>query len=103
MNTMAQIKNVHELTDDEIEDCIDGSSDVKMIREILALGGIVDNEGWIDPDAFADSFARAIEGFISEDEESPEYEEAWDNNWNWGFDIADNINSYISDNFKGEE
>ncbi|NBO99930.1 MAG: hypothetical protein EBU90_07345 [Proteobacteria bacterium] len=82
-------------TDEELESCIDGSSDINMIREILAFEGMVDEEGYVDSEKFADSFARAIEGLISEDIEHSDWSEAWDNNWNWGFDIADNINMMI--------
>lgn len=102
-NIMAQIKNVHELTDDEIEDCIDGSTNIDMIRDILTKHGVVDHEGWIDPEIFADWFAQGVEAYIEAEVDSDEWTEANDNNWNWGYDIGDNINSYISDNFKDEE
>ena len=99
---MAQIKNVHELDDEELEDCVDGSTDVTLLREILGKPHVVDEQGFVDPDEFANIFAYAIEGFISEEPDTDEWQEAWNNNWDWGFDIADNINSYISDNFKDE-
>lgn len=97
---MSQIKNVHNLTDEELEECIDGSSSLAMIRDILTKHGVVDLEGWIDPEIFADWFAHGIEGYISAELDSDKWVEDNDNNWIWGYDIADNINSYVSDNFK---
>lgn len=97
------MRSVKELTNEEIEDCINGSSNVEMIREILTKHGVVDLEGWVDPEIFADWFAQGIEGFIDAEEGTDEWTEANDTNWNWGYDIGDNINSMISDNFKDEE
>jgi len=94
------MKNVHDLTDDELESCFDGSTSLSLVREILKKHGVVDLEGFIDPEIFADWFADAIIGFIGVEEDTPEWTEAFDNNWNWGYDIGDNINSLISDNFK---
>lgn len=93
-------KSVNELTDEELESCVDGTTNVILLRDILAKPGVVDGEGWVDPEIFADWFATGIEGYISADPDSEEWTEAYDTNWNWGYDIADNINSYISDNFK---
>lgn len=100
---MAQIKNVLELTDDELEECIDGSTNIDMIRDILTKHGVVDGDGYIDPEIFADWFAQGIQGYIDAERDSDDWVEANDTNWNWGYDIGDNINSYISDNFKDEE
>ena len=100
---MVKIKNVHDLTDEELEDCVNGSFHIKTLREILTKHGVVDLEGWVDPEVFADWFAQSLEDMISEYEDTPEWQEAYDNNWNWGYDVGDNINSYISDNFKDEE
>lgn len=97
------IKNVHNLSDVEIENCINGSSDVSMIRDILTKSGVVDEQGWIDPEIFADWFASGIEGLIDATPETDEWQSAYDNNWNWGYDIGDNINSLISNNFKDKE
>lgn len=94
------MKRVFDLTDEELEDCVDGSSNIDMIRDILTRQGVVDEQGWVDPEIFADWFAKGIEGFIDAEQDSEEWVAAFDNNWNWGYDIADNINSVISDNFK---
>lgn len=97
------IKDVKNLTDDEIESCIEGSSNIKMIRDILTKHGVVDLEGYVDPEVFADWFAQGIEGYIDAKMNSDEWIESNDTNWNWGYDIGDNINSLISNNFKDEE
>lgn len=92
------MKSVFKLSDIELEDCIDGSTSVDMIREILEQPGIVNRSiGFIDVDKFATAFAEAIEGFINEDEDSDDWQEAWDNNLQWGNDIAHSINSYLKE------
>lgn len=96
-------KAIKDLTDQEIEDCINGSSNIKMIRDILTKPNVVDNEGWVDPEIFADWFAHGVEGYIDAKQDTDEWIEANDNNWTWGYDIGDNINSLISDNFKDNE
>jgi hypothetical protein len=92
------MKNVFELDDDELEDCFDGSSDVDMVREILQKSNVVDAESrLIDCENFAHWFAQGVEGFIDEDEDTAEWQEAWDNNYEWGMSIADNINDYLEE------
>lgn len=97
------MKSVHDLTDEELEDCVNGSTNLDMIRDILTRHGVVDLEGWVDPEIFADWFAQGIEGYIDAEPDTYEWNEANDNNWNWGYDIGDNINSAISDNFKDSD
>jgi len=84
------------LEDEEIEDCIDGSSNVSMIREIIDVSQL---DNLLDIEDFADMFAYKIRGFISvtfeEDEEA--YDEAYMNNWEWGESIATNINNLLVD------
>ena len=96
------MKDARTLTDEELEDCVDGSTNIDMLRDILTKHGVVDEQGWIDPEIFADWFAAGVEGYISAEPDTDEWQEAYDNNWNWGYDIGDNINSYISDNFTDE-
>jgi hypothetical protein len=96
------MKSVFNLTDEELEDCVDGTTNIVMLRDILTKHGVVDEQGWIDPEIFADWFAAGIEGYISAEPDTDEWQAAYDTNWNWGYDIGDNINSYISDNFKDE-
>jgi hypothetical protein len=83
------------LTDDEIESCIDGVSNIEMIREILTKHGVVGDDGYIDPEIFADWFAMGIEGFIDAEEGSDAWTNANGINWNWGYDIGDNINMLL--------
>ena len=96
------MKDARTLTDEELEDCVNGTTNIAMLREILTKHGVVDEQGWIDPEIFADWFAAGVEGYISAEPDTDEWQEAYDNNWNWGYDIGDNINSYISDNFQNE-
>lgn len=92
------MKDILTLTDEELEECFDGSSSVEMVREILAKPGVIDEDSeLIDCESFAQWFAYGIEGYIDADEDTPEWQEAWDNNFNWGFDIADNINDYVQE------
>jgi hypothetical protein len=96
------MKDARTLTDEELEDCVNGSTNIAMLRDILTKHGVVDEQGWIDPEIFADWFAAGVEGYISAEPDTDEWQEAYDTNWNWGYDIGDNINSYISDNFQNE-
>jgi len=93
------MKSILTLTDEELEDCLDGSSDIQMIRDIFTKHGVIDQEGWIDPEIFADWFAQGLAAYIAAEPDLEEWSEFNDINWNWGYDIGDNINSYISNNF----
>ncbi len=96
------MKDARTLTDEELESCVDGTTNIAMLREILTKHRVIDLEGWIDPEVFADWFASGIQGFIDAEPNTAEWQEAYDNNWSWGYDIGDNINSLISDNFANE-
>lgn len=90
------MRTVSELTDEELEEAFDGSSSVAMVREIFEKPGVVDPEsGFVDCENFADWFAYGVEGFIDAAEDTDEWKEAWDINYNWGYDIADNINALL--------
>jgi hypothetical protein len=82
------------LSDGEIEECIEGSSDIKMIREII---GVTQLDNLVDIEDFADMFSYKIKNFIdaSIEDELEAYEEAYMNNWEWGASIAQNINSLL--------
>ena len=41
---MALLRSPSDLTDEEIEECIDGSSNVDMIREIMTMEDVYDEE-----------------------------------------------------------
>ena len=90
--------NINEqITDDELGDCFEGSSNIDMVREILEKPGVVTGPGIIDSDQFAEWFAYAIEGFIDAEEDTEEWREAWDINFDWGLTIADNINDLLEE------
>ena len=91
------MRNVFELDDEELEDCFDGSSNVDMVREILEKHGVVDDDGYVVVDNFAQWFAYGVEGYIDADEDTDEWQEAWDNNYEWGQSIAENINNYLDE------
>lgn len=88
------MKNIITLTDDELEDCFDGSSSVSMVREILEKEGVVVNS-MIDVDQFAQWFAYGVEGFIDKDPTSAAWQEAWRSNYECGNNIAENINNFV--------
>jgi broad specificity phosphatase PhoE len=91
----ASVRTVEDLSDEELEDCFDGTTNIDMVRELCDLCESAD--GFIDIEEFGERFATAIEGFISADadEEPEEWEEAWNNNKEWGESIAENINSAL--------
>ena len=89
---------LEQFTDDEIEECFDGSSNVDLVRDIA--GKCKTENGTIAEMAFGQMCARAIEGYIGVDydEDPDEWEEAWDNNEDWGISIASNLNALIISN-----
>lgn len=88
------MKSVFKLSDDELESCVDGTTNIDLLWEILHKPGVVVN-GVVNPDTFSSWFAYAIEGYIDAESEE-EWEEGNKNNLEWGFNIADNINDLIS-------
>lgn len=95
---MALLRSPSDLTDEEIEECIDGSSNVDMIREIMTMEDVYDEEDstHLNEENFATRFAYAIEGFIDADQGTPEFDEAWNNNYEWALSIAENINDLLT-------
>ena len=49
------------ISDEEIEECIDGLSDIKMIREIISVTQL---DNLVDIEDFADMFSYKIRNFI---------------------------------------
>ena len=89
--------NINEiLTDEEIEDCIDGSSNIQLLRSIIEL---TQQETLVDVGSFGDVFAYEIRGFIDADPETEEWDRANDINREWGETIAENINDLITSKF----
>jgi arginine/ornithine N-succinyltransferase beta subunit len=87
------MKNVYELALDEIAECIDGSTDAEMVKKIIST--LTLQEGYIDAEQFADKFAEEIKGYIDAEVDSEEWNESYQNNWDWGYDLADDINNYL--------
>lgn len=87
-------KTIDDLTDDQIENCFEGSSDVNMVRKIAKK--CIDENGYVDVEDFSQAFAESIEGFISEEEGSDEWDDVWYENRNWGEIIAENINEIMA-------
>lgn len=86
---------INEIIDDEdLAWCIDGSSDLNMVRRLI---DVCQDESLLDVQRFGEMFARQIEGFIDAIEGSEEWEEAYENNFNWGVSIADSINDFVYD------
>lgn len=86
------VKTVFDLTDEELEECIDGVTDLQLIRRLLKECVLIDQE------RFAELFANALAGFITEEEGTKEYFEAFDNNYAWGYDIINSINEMVAKN-----
>lgn len=91
---MPALKTIDNLTDDQIENCFEGSSDVNMVRRLAKK--CLDENGYVDVEDFSEKFAEKLEGFINEDEDSYEWNEAWIENRNWGEIIAENINEILA-------
>jgi hypothetical protein len=88
--------HIDHLTEEEIEACVDGTTSIALIKEILEKPYcVIDNV--INEEQFAEWFAYALEGFIDadEDEDKEEWDEANKNNYEWGYQIAENINDYV--------
>lgn len=84
---------INEIIDDEdLAWCIDGSTDLNMVRRLI---DVCQNEALLDVQQFGEMFARQIEGFIDAAEGTEEWEEAYENNYEWGIGIADTINDYV--------
>jgi len=94
MNEKLPVRTLDNLTDEEIEDCFDGSSNVNLVRSLLKDNLALD--GWVWGIDFGHAFAEAIESFIGADEGTTEWDEAWDINCEWGERIADNINNLLA-------
>ena len=80
------------LSDEELEDCIEGSSSTVLIRQAISLS---QNNNLVDEDSFADIFAFELRDFIDAEPSSLEYMEAYEVNWDWGYSIAENINELL--------
>jgi hypothetical protein len=72
------------LSDAALEECVDGCTDLDLLRRILRKPDVVE-DNVVDEYLFGDHFQEALEGFADD-------EEASENNYQWGCLIAENIN-----------
>ena len=88
-------RTLDSITDEELEGCIDGSTNLELVRSLLE-----DNlapDGWVWAMDFGDAFAEAIQSFIAAEEGTDEWQEAWDINCEWGESIADRVNDLLAE------
>ncbi len=91
------MKNVMTLSDNELHDCFDGTTSPELVKEIFEKAGVVLANGSIDVDQFAQWFAHSMQDLIDADPTSEDWQQAWRVNFEWGENIAENINDYISE------
>lgn len=94
MDLERPVRTLESLTDDEIESCLNGSTNLDLVKRLLKENQAPD--GWIWGLDFADNFAEAIESFIDAEPDTPEWQAAWDINSEWGETIADNVNDLLA-------
>lgn len=94
MEIETPVRTLDQISDDELEDCLDGSSNLELVRRLLDEN--TDPNGWIWDMDFGEAFAEAIEGFIDADPDTDEWDEAWENNREWGENIASNVNDALA-------
>lgn len=72
------------LSDAALEECVDGCTNLDLLRAILRKPYVVE-DNVVDEYLFGDYFQEALEGFAEDDEAS-------EINYQWGCQIAENIN-----------
>ena len=89
---------IADLTDDQIESCFDGSSNVNLVRRLFEENYLVDLKV-VDEEAFGAAFAEAIQSFIGADEteEPEEWKEAYVINQEWGESMAQRVNDLLKE------
>jgi hypothetical protein len=88
------MKTLDNITDDELEVCVEGSTNLTMLRDLLEQCLM---DGLVHEDDFADVFAMELEKHLDTNLPGPEYIEAYDVNWEWGMRIAENVNDLLRD------
>jgi len=88
------MRTLGSISDEELESCFEGSSNINLVRELLEKN--IAPDGWVWDADFGHFFATAIQSFIDEDEDTPEWNKAWDINYEWGVRIAANVNELLS-------
>jgi hypothetical protein len=96
MKTSKAVRSLRSLSDKEIEGCVDGATSIPMLKDIFSLPNVINKDGFIFTDLFADRFAKYLEGFLDGEIGSDEWVEADNINYAWGLSIACNINELLS-------
>lgn len=89
------MRNALSLTDEELYDSSNGTASIEMVREIIEKDGVVDENGKIVVDQFAQWFAYSLEDLIGSKPDSEEWLKAWRENYDWGFVIAEKLNKLL--------
>ena len=84
-----------DLTDYEIQYCAKGVEEVSLIRNILNQPKVIWRSEFINLDEFAETFACWREGFLSIDELTEEWMDAYNTNFDIGYEIANNLNELL--------
>lgn len=79
------------LSDEELTECFDGVTNIDLVRKIIDIAQL---ENLLDEEEFADQFSFHLRHYIGECSQE-EYKEAYQNNWDWGYNIASNINDML--------
>lgn len=93
------MKDVYEITNKELTSCVGDRAEIHIIKQILNEPGMINLEGYVNVERFAEWFAYDLEDQINAVEGTSEYKDAWDENYAYGAGIAENINEFLeSDN-----
>lgn len=96
-------RSVDEIAFHEFAGALGETLDLLLIKDILSKPNVIDMYGWVDLEMFADWFSQGLEGYISAEEGTDEWTQAFDNNWNWGYDIGDLINGLLDRSIEGDK
>ena len=92
---------VHDLSDTDLMCCFDAYGVYPNIRQILDKKGVIhSSNGLINIEEFAERFAGDLEEFIEGKFGGEDWFAAWANNYDWGLDVADDINCYFENTYR---
>ena len=94
MNSEVPINSI--VSNSQLESCFEGSTSIDLVRDLLKK---CQYESFVDVEDFADQFAYSIRHFIAVSEGEEEYDIAYQNNYDWGWSIADNINALLEQKY----
>lgn len=82
------------ISDEELEECIDGCTDLTLIRHLIDRN---QENTLLNVEGFGEDFSYQISGFNNFDpvDEKEEWEECNQNNREWGESIAESINDLV--------